>query len=90
MKKSFGAAIIAMAAFGAIYAGPASANSDDTKWINKCVSDNADQGQSATVIKTYCTCMNNKMSDNETQSITEWEKTHKTEADACSKEAGWN
>jgi hypothetical protein len=33
--------------------------------------------------------MNNKMSDNETQSITQWEKTHATERQACDKEAGW-
>ena len=37
----------------------------------------------------YCTCMNNKMSDNETQSITQWEKTHATERKACDAEAGW-
>ena len=30
----------------------------------------------------YCTCMNNKMSDNETQSITQWEKSHATERKA--------
>jgi hypothetical protein len=90
MKKSFGAAIIAMAALGAIYSAPASANADDTKWIGKCVTDNADQGQPTTVITAYCTCMNNKMSSSETQSITQWEKTHKTERDACSKQAGWN
>jgi hypothetical protein len=33
--------------------------------------------------------MNNKMSNNETQSISTWEKTHKTEQEACSKAAGW-
>jgi hypothetical protein len=33
--------------------------------------------------------MNNKMSDNETQSITTWEKTHVAERKACDKEAGW-
>jgi len=37
----------------------------------------------------YCTCMNNKMSNNETQSITQWEKTHVAERKACDKEAGW-
>jgi len=31
----------------------------------------------------------NKMSDNETQSITQWEKTHATERKACDAEAGW-
>ena len=33
----------------------------------------------AEVVLKYCTCMNNKMSDNETQSITQWEKTHVAE-----------
>jgi hypothetical protein len=37
----------------------------------------------------YCTCMNNKMSDDETQSITQWEKTHVAERKACDREAGW-
>jgi hypothetical protein len=35
------------------------------------------------------TCMNNKMSSNETLSITAWEKTHPTEVAACDKESGW-
>jgi hypothetical protein len=88
MKTAIFAGILAIAAFGVI--GPASANSDDNKWIGQCVTDNASEGQSITVITAYCTCMNNKMSSNETRSITQWEKTHKTEADACSKQAGWN
>jgi hypothetical protein len=87
MKTAIAVAILALSAFAA--AGPASANADDTKWINQCVKDNADQGQTTAVTTAYCTCMDNKMSDNETQSITQWEKTHKTEADACSKQAGW-
>ena len=33
--------------------------------------------------------MNNKMDDNETRSITQWEKTHESEAKACSRAAGW-
>jgi hypothetical protein len=90
MKKSFAAAIISMSALCAMYAVPASANSDDNKWIGRCISDNATQGQPINVITAYCTCMNNKMSENETRTITQWEKTHKPEADECSKEAGWN
>ena len=69
--------------------GPApAATTDDVKWINQCVSDNKGDAPAPVVLK-YCTCMNNKMSNNETQSITQWEKTHKTEQAACSKEAGW-
>jgi hypothetical protein len=61
---------------------------DDVKWINQCVKDNKGDAAANVVLK-YCTCMNNKMSDNETQSITQWEKTHVAERKACDKEAGW-
>jgi hypothetical protein len=64
------------------------ATTDDVKWINACVKDNKGDAAEAVVLK-YCTCMNNKMSDNETQSITQWEKTHVAERKACDKEAGW-
>jgi hypothetical protein len=64
-------------------------SSDDTKWITACVSDNKDEGQAAPVVLAYCTCMNNKMSDNETRSITQWEKANPRAADACGKQAGW-
>ena len=47
-----------------------------------------DDAKPAVVLK-YCTCMNNKMDNNETQSITQWEKTHVAERKACDKEAGW-
>ena len=65
------------------------ATTDDVKWINQCVDDNKNEGAKKDVVLKYCTCMNNKMSDNETQSITQWEKTHKAEQAACSKAAGW-
>jgi hypothetical protein len=61
---------------------------DDVKWINQCVNDNKGDAPNAVVLK-YCTCMNNKMSENETQSITQWEKSHPAERAACDKEAGW-
>ena len=61
---------------------------DDVKWINQCVADNKGDAPAPVVLK-YCTCMNNKMSSNETQSITAWEKTHPAERQACDKESGW-
>jgi hypothetical protein len=64
------------------------ATTDDVKWINQCVKDNKGDAPANVVLK-YCTCMNNKMSDDETQSITQWEKTHVAERKACDKEAGW-
>ncbi len=45
------------------------ATTDDVKWINRCINDNKGDASTEVVLK-YCTCMNNKMSDNETQSIT--------------------
>ena len=79
---------LALPAFG--FAGNAAwaATTDDVKWINQCVADNKGDAAVEVVLK-YCTCMNNKMSDNETQSITTWEKTHVAERKACDKEAGW-
>ena len=64
------------------------ATTDDVKWINQCVKDNRG-GAAAEIVLKYCTCMNNKMSENETQSITQWEKTHVAERKACDAEAGW-
>ena len=75
---------------GACFAGNAAlaATTDDVKWINRCVADNKGSASDAIILK-YCTCMNNKMDNNETQSITQWEKTHAKERAACDKEAGW-
>ena len=65
------------------------ASVSEVKWINQCIDDNADEGASQEVVLKYCTCMNNKMDANETKSITEWEKTHETEANDCADKAGW-
>jgi hypothetical protein len=65
------------------------ADADDDAWIKRCVSDNADQKQTAEVVAVYCSCMNEKMSSTERLSITAWEKKHPAEQEACSKTAGW-
>ncbi len=70
------------------WASAGAATTDDVKWINQCVSDNKGDASEQVVLK-YCTCMNNKMSENETRSITQWEKSHPVERAACDKEAGW-
>lgn len=64
-------------------------DSDSIKWIAKCMEDNKDEGQPAEVVRKYCECMNSKMATDETQSITEWEKTHPQEQKTCSAKAGW-
>ena len=63
-------------------------NADDLKWVNACITDNKG-GASDAVIRAYCICMNEKMDNNETQSITQWEKTHPAERAACDKQSGW-
>jgi hypothetical protein len=74
---------------GAVLPAVAHADADDAKWVARCVSDNQNEKVDIKIITAYCTCMNNKMSSNETQSITAWEKTHPTEQAACDKESGW-
>ncbi len=86
--KLFIATLFVLAFGPAIHAGLA-ATADDVKWINQCVEDNKNEGAKPEVVLKYCTCMNNKMSQNETQSITEWEKTHPKEEAECDKESGW-
>ena len=63
-------------------------NADDLKWVNQCIVDNKG-GASDAIIRKYCVCMNEKMDNNETRSITQWEKTHPVERAACDKESGW-
>jgi hypothetical protein len=87
MRSLFIALTLAASISAPAYAQRQSA--DDTKWITECVSDNKDEGQSAPVILAYCSCMNSKMSDNETRSITQWEKANPRTQEACSKQAGW-
>lgn len=65
-------------------------SADDAKWIAQCIQDNKDEKvPSADVIVKYCTCMTNKMDENETKSVTQWEKSHATERKACDAESGW-
>jgi hypothetical protein len=47
------------------------------------------EGATEDVLRKYCVCMNNAMGDDESKSVTEWEKTHPDETKACDKEAGW-
>ena len=86
MKIATALLVLAGIGFAASVAG--AATTDDVKWINQCVVDNKGGASDAVILK-YCTCMNNKMSDNETQSITQWEKTHVAERRACDRESGW-
>jgi hypothetical protein len=82
-------AVALLCAAAALTTTPVFAGPDDAKWVSQCVSDNKDEKATIEVITKYCTCMNNKMSDNETQSITQWEKGHAAERKASDTEAGW-
>lgn len=87
MKKMI--AVLVAGLVGVGFGSAAFANEDDANWVAKCVKDNAKEGVSVEVMAKYCTCMNGKMSDSETLSITAWEKSHPAEMAACEKEAGW-
>ena len=65
-------------------------NADDLKWVNRCIDDNkGEPGATPAIVRAYCVCMNEKMDDNETRTITQWEKSHPDERKACDKQAGW-
>ena len=70
--------------------GIALAGADDIQWIGKCMVDNKDEGKGPDVVYKYCKCMNEKMDEEETQSVTQWEKSHPTEEKQCELAAGWN
>ena len=91
MKFVFGAIVFAIGFAAAV--NPASAqkmNADDLKWVNQCIDDSkGEPGATPAIARKYCICMNEKMDDNETQSISTWEKSHPKERAACDKESGW-
>lgn len=65
-------------------------NADDVKWINQCIDDNkGEPGGTAPIVRAYCMCMNEKMDNNETRSITQWEKSHPAARKDCERKAGW-
>ncbi|HEY1545001.1 MAG TPA: hypothetical protein VGG01_21595 [Xanthobacteraceae bacterium] len=90
MKLTVAALLVAAPLLASTAAVAQTMNADDMKWINACITDNkGEPGATPEIIRKYCMCMNEKMSNNETQSITQWEKSHPTERKACDKEAGW-
>ena len=74
-----------------LIAGSAAAQtSDDVKWVNQCVRDSASYPVSEQIKIMYCTCMVSKMTDNETRSVTQWERANPRARDDCARRAGWN
>jgi hypothetical protein len=81
-------ALAAVAAPSASYAQKM--NADDLKWVNQCIDDNkGEAGGTPVIVRAYCVCMNEKMDNNETRSITQWEKANPAARKACEKQAGW-
>jgi hypothetical protein len=63
---------------------------DDVKWINQCIADNKGQpGGTPEVVRKYCMCMNEEMDDNETRSISQFEKANPKIRAKCDKASGW-
>lgn len=69
--------------------GIALADSYNPNRIAECIEDNTDARVSTETLRKWCVCMNGKMPLGETQSITEWEKSHPVEMAICDREAGW-
>jgi hypothetical protein len=80
------ATLAALALNGAAQAQTA----DDKRWVNQCLRDNSDAKVAASIVRTYCECMNDKMDDNETRSITVWERANPNAKRACEQQSGWN
>ena len=63
-------------------------NSDDLKWVNRCIDDNKG-GAAPEIIRKYCICMNEKMDANETRSISQWERANPRARAECDRVSGW-
>jgi hypothetical protein len=82
--------LAALAAVAISHGASAQMTSDDLKWVNQCIADNKNEkGGTPAIVRAYCICMNEKMDDNETRSITQWEKANPKARVACEKQAGW-
>ncbi len=63
---------------------------DDVKWVNQCIRDNqGEPGATQTIIRAYCVCMEEKMPESETRSVTQWEKSHPAARRDCDRKSGW-
>ncbi len=74
-----------------MFAGSARADDGSEAWITKCVNEVDPEDNAPHVVRRWCSCMNYKMSANETLSILEWQnKPEGAKANIeCNKESGW-
>jgi hypothetical protein len=88
--KTLASVLAAVAAMTFSNVASAQMTSDDLKWVNQCISDNnGEAGGTPAIVRAYCICMNEKMDDGETRTITQWEKANPKARVACEKQAGW-
>lgn len=66
-----------------------SSSADDRRWINQCLRDNRDARVPTRMVRDYCTCMNDRMPNHETRSITQWERANPRAREACERRSGW-
>ena len=82
--------LFAAAVFAATPAQAQQMTADDMKWINQCISDNrGEPGGTPQVVRAYCMCMNEKMDNNETRSVTQWERANPGARRDCERKSGW-
>lgn len=63
---------------------------DDLRWVNQCIRDSAGRSApSQEIVRKYCICMNEKMGDNETRSISQWEQANPNAMADCDRVSGW-
>ena len=63
---------------------------DDVNWINQCIADNKGQpGGTEEIVRKYCMCMNEAMDDNESRSVTQFEKANPKIRAQCDRQSGW-
>jgi hypothetical protein len=79
--------VLALSMSSFAFAGEA----ENAAWINKCFNEVDREGNSESIVKSWCTCMNGEMDESETLSILAWVKTAngKKADDKCTKSSGW-
>ena len=82
---------VALCLAGSVFInGAARADFEEKLWVAQCVRDNAGSEASTKALVKYCSCMNNKMDDEETKSVTDWAISHPDEKAVCETNAGLN
>jgi hypothetical protein len=86
--KPIAAVVLLAGSIFATGAAFAQLSADDVKWINQCIADNKGLA-SADVVRKYCMCMNEEMDDNDSRTITQFEKANPKARAKCDRVSGW-